>query len=40
MSKDGSWGGQFEISALSKLMKIDFVIFYVDQPNYIINLNK
>ena len=40
MEKNGTWGGQFEISALSKALKIDFVIFYLDQPNYIINLNK
>ena len=40
MGVSGCWGGQFEITALSRSLNIDFVIFYVDQPNYVINLNK
>ena len=37
MSKNGEWGGNLEIHALSKALQVNFYIHIYDQPVYVIN---
>jgi hypothetical protein len=39
MRKIGTWGGEFELQALSWSLMVNFVIFYTDRPIYVINNN-